>query len=267
MPSRLPDHEVVGRGSFTVYLLHGAYGSREYFREQIAALVERGYRVVAWDAPGYGLSELPQPYSIELAADACAALVEATGSRCNVLLGHSMGGIIAPLAAVKLGPQRVQGLVVSATVGSFSSKSAEDQRRFLEERIAPLTQGETLSATAEILLRTMLAPGSCGPQVERVLRVAMATRSETFVAAINAIVAYDGAPTLARVAVPTLAIAGELDDVGRPAQMRELAEQIAGAEFVAVPDAAHYAWAEQPARFNQALFDFLERRVGACREA
>ena len=43
------------------------------------------------------------------------------------------------------------------------------------------------------------------------------------------------------------AIAGELDDVGRPAQMRELAEQ--------------------PARFNQALFDFLERRVGACREA
>ncbi|MGE8655850.1 MAG: alpha/beta fold hydrolase [Achromobacter sp.] len=262
MTSRLPDYEVAGHGPFTIYLLHGAYGSRQYFRDLIATLAGQGYRVVAWDAPGYGLSELPSPYSIEMAASACADLVAATGTRTNVLLGHSMGGIIAPLAAVKLGPERVQGLVVSATVGSFSSKSKEDQRVFLEERIAPLAQGKTLSAAAEPLLRTMLAPGSSGPLVDRVLRVAMATRSETFVAAINAIVDYQGAPALARVAVPTLAIAGELDTVGQPEQMRALAQAIPGAEFVSVPAAAHYAWAEQPAVFNHALLDFLARRVG-----
>ncbi|WP_116520575.1 alpha/beta fold hydrolase [Achromobacter insuavis] len=265
MTSRLPDHEVAGHGPFTIYLLHGAYGSRQYFRDLIAALVAHGYRVVAWDAPGYGLSELPTPYSIDMAASACANLVATTGTRTNVLVGHSMGGIIAPLTAVKLGPERVQGLVVSATVGSFSSKSKEDQRIFLEERIAPLAQGRTLSAAAEPLLRTMLAPGSSGPMVDRVLRMAMATRTETFVAAINAIVDYEGAPALARVAVPTLAIAGELDTVGRPAQMQALANAISGAEFVSVPAAAHYAWAEQPEAFNRALLDFLSRRVGAVK--
>ncbi|KUE85137.1 hypothetical protein ASL20_30395 [Cupriavidus necator] len=262
MYPRLPDHEVVGDGPFTVFLLHGAYGSRQYFCEEIATLVRRGYRVVAWDAPGYGLSPLPGSYSIDMAAQACADLVDAVGTRTNVLFGHSMGGIIAPLAAVKLGGERVHGLVVSATVGSFSAKSKEDQRVFLEERIAPLAQGKTLSAAAEPLLRTMLAPTSSGPLVDLVLQVAMQTRTDTFMAAINAIVDYKGMPTLAQVRVPTLAIAGELDTVGKPEQMRQLAQAVEGAEFVSVPNAAHYAWAEQPEVFNTALFDFLDRRVG-----
>lgn len=258
--SRLPDYQVAGSGNFTIFLLHGAYGSKTYFRDEIAALTARGYRVVAWDAPGYGLSPLPSPYSIEMAAEACAALVRAVGTQTNVLLGHSMGGIVAPLAAVKLG-DKVQGLVVSATVGSFSSKSKEDQRLFLEERIAPLSQGKTLSAAAEPLLRSMLAPTSASKQVDLVLEVAMQTRTDTFVAAINAIVDYEGMPTLKRVAIPTLAIAGGLDSVGRPEQMQQLAEAVPGAEFVSVPNAAHYAWAEQPEIFNAALFDFLDRRV------
>lgn len=263
MPDRIPDHEIAGDGELTLFLLHGAYGSRQYYRHEIATLVARGYRVVAWDAPGYGLSPLPSPYSIETVADACAALVRATGTASNVLIGHSMGGIIAPLAAVKLGRERVQGLVISATVGSFSAKSKEDQRVFLEERVAPLARGETLSAAAEPLLRTMLAPGSSGPLVDLVLEVAMQTRSETFVAAINAIVDYEGQPTLEhlrQLELPVLAIAGEHDNVGRPEEMRKLAQNVGG-EFVCVPGAAHYAWAEQPEVFNTALFDFLDRRV------
>lgn len=263
MSQRLPDHEVAGDGDFTIFLLHGAYGSRQYYREEIAMLAARGYRVVAWDAPGYGLSPLPRPYSIDLVAESCAALVRATGTTTNVLFGHSMGGIIAPLAAVKLGTRHVQGLVISATVGSFSAKSKEDQRVFLEERVAPLARGETLSAAAEPLLRTMLAPESSGPLVDLVMNVAMQTRSETFVAAINAIVDYEGQPTLQQIrqlALPVLAIAGEKDSVGRPEEMRKLAQDVNG-EFVSVPAAAHYAWSEQPEAFNTSLFDFLDRRV------
>ena len=48
MTSRLPDHEVAGHGPFTIYLLHGAYGSRQYFRDLIAALVAHGYRAVSY---------------------------------------------------------------------------------------------------------------------------------------------------------------------------------------------------------------------------
>ena len=56
---RIPDHSVTGDGPVTIYLFHGAYGSKEYWKFMIARLVRRGFRVVAWDAPGYGLSPLP----------------------------------------------------------------------------------------------------------------------------------------------------------------------------------------------------------------
>ena len=94
---RVPDFQVAGDGDTTVFLLHGAYGSKDYFQHEIATLVGAGLRVVAWDAPGYGLSPLPaEGLSIESMAEACGRLIDLMGTARNILLGHSMGGIIAP---------------------------------------------------------------------------------------------------------------------------------------------------------------------------
>ena len=49
---RLPDYQVTGEGKVTIFLLHGIYGSKEYWRPQTQRLVAPGYRVVAWGAPG-----------------------------------------------------------------------------------------------------------------------------------------------------------------------------------------------------------------------
>jgi len=259
---RFPDYQVTGDADTTVFLLHGAYGSKRYYEHETEVLVRAGYRVVAWDAPGYGISPLPGDYSIEGLADTCAELIRRTGTRRNVLFGHSMGGIIAPRVAVTL-PDRVNALIVSATLGSFTRKSAEDRRVFLEERLAPLDRGLTLADAAMPVIRSMFAPGSQGPLVDRVIEVAAATPLKTFRAAITAIVNYDGDAALAQIAVPTLLIAGEYDKVGRPEGMRETAKSIRGAEFVCVPNSAHYAWAEQPDLFNQHLLGFIERALAA----
>ncbi len=50
-PYRLPDYLVSGESDTTLYMLHGAYGSKEYFRYTIDRFVRAGYRVVASDAP------------------------------------------------------------------------------------------------------------------------------------------------------------------------------------------------------------------------
>src|SRR5687768_4285553 len=95
-PYQFPDFQVAGSGDTTVFLLHGAYGSKDYFAHEIATRVGAGLRVVAWDAPGYGISPLPAGgLSIEGLADAAARLIDLMGSRRNVVLGHSMGGIVA----------------------------------------------------------------------------------------------------------------------------------------------------------------------------
>ena len=91
---RIPDYSVHGEGDKTVFLLHGAYGSKEYWRFTIARLTAAGYRVVAWDAPGYGISPLPPVTTIASLAHALARLVDHAGTKCNGLLCHSMGGKI-----------------------------------------------------------------------------------------------------------------------------------------------------------------------------
>ena len=94
----MPDYTVSGTGRVTVFLLHGIYGSKDYWRPQTERLVARGYRVVAWDAPGYGLSPLPDPFTLDVVAEAGAELIRALGSGRNVVHGHSMGGQIAGAA-------------------------------------------------------------------------------------------------------------------------------------------------------------------------
>src|SRR3546814_10319818 len=96
--TRLPDYSVTGTGRVTVFLLHGAFGAKEYWRSQIGALSGAGYRVVAWDCPGYGFSPLPDDFGVEACAEACAALIDREGGEANILLGHSMGGMIAQRA-------------------------------------------------------------------------------------------------------------------------------------------------------------------------
>jgi pimeloyl-ACP methyl ester carboxylesterase len=66
-------------GPVTVVLLHGAFGAKDYWQPQLRASVAAGYRVLAWDAPGYGLSPLPSPFGIDEAARALLALLEVAG--------------------------------------------------------------------------------------------------------------------------------------------------------------------------------------------
>lgn len=260
MSNRIPDHQIAGDGDRTLFLLHGAYGAKDYFRYEIETLVKAGWRVVAWDAPGYGLSPLPEDFSIETAARACVRLIEKTGTAMNVVLGHSMGGIVAPRVCALM-PGRIQGLIVSATSGSFRNRTPEDQKKFLAERLDPLEHSATLREAAMPVLRSMVAPGNSGPMVDLVIDVAGSTRTPTFRAAIRSIVEWDGTPTVESLRLPTLAIAGEHDNVGRPEAMKAMYSRIPGSEFAVIKGAAHYAFAERHEEFNRLLLDFLERRV------
>ena len=116
---RLPDYMVSGESDTTLYLLHGAYGSKEYFRFTIERFVAHGFRVVACDAPGYGISEVPGSVTIPGMAEMVNRLIDATCTRHNVLLGHSMGGMVAQKVADQQ-PERIQALVLSATAHTFN---------------------------------------------------------------------------------------------------------------------------------------------------
>jgi pimeloyl-ACP methyl ester carboxylesterase len=97
-----------------VVLLHGQPGSGADWH-QVAARLPRGLGVVALDRPGYGASTLPAGGFTANARVILAELDERGVDRA-VLVGHSYGGGAA-LEAARLAPDRVEALVLLASVG------------------------------------------------------------------------------------------------------------------------------------------------------
>jgi pimeloyl-ACP methyl ester carboxylesterase len=97
-----------------VVLLHGQPGSGADW-QQVAGRLPDGLGVLAPDRPGYGAS--PQPAG-GFAAGARAVVAELDGCGIDraVLVGHSYGGGVA-LATARLAPERVEALVLLASVG------------------------------------------------------------------------------------------------------------------------------------------------------
>jgi pimeloyl-ACP methyl ester carboxylesterase len=257
MSVELPAHTVVGDGDTTVFLLHGMYGAKEYWRPQAERLAARGYRVVAWDAPGYGSSPLPPHFTLDLAADAAAELVRAAGSATNVLVGQSMGGQIAFRVFARV-PEHVAGVVICATIGYFGNKTPEERAAFVREREAAAR--ETAPAGRRALVDQMLAPGAAGPIVELVREITALTPPAAAAAAVAAVQHADEATSIAAirgVSVPALIVAGALDTVGSPPAMQRVAAMMPDARFVQIPNAGHYPWAENPDAFDRELDAFL----------
>jgi 3-oxoadipate enol-lactonase len=258
---RLPDYQVTGEGPVTVFLLHGIYGSKEYWRFVTERLIGRGYRVIAWDAPGYGLSPLPQDFSFDLVAEAGAALIRAQGSERNIVYGHSMGGQITPRIRLKV-PERVHGIVISSTIGYFANRTKEEQEEFVRKRTAPPPPGTDPIEANMMVVNSMLGPTSRGAEVDLVRLWASRTPPDTVKAAVRAVQTYPEAEALSgfkAIDVPALLVAGEVDQVGHPAGMQRVAAMISNCAFGVVSGSGHYPWAENPEQFNAHFFGFLER--------
>ena len=110
--------ESVG-GSRGLVCVHGWPGAKEDFADHLdeLAAVGDGWHVVALDQRGHGRSDAPAgvgSYSLKTFAGDVLALADALGWSTFVLLGHSMGGMVAQLVALEA-PSRLDGLVLMDT--------------------------------------------------------------------------------------------------------------------------------------------------------
>jgi len=100
-----------------VVFLHGLGASMYAWRKNLAAVAAAGFRVIAFDNRGFGLSDKPPaPYDNAAYARLAVALMDSLEIPDAVLVGHSMGGAIAAEVAIAY-PQRVRGLVLVGSVG------------------------------------------------------------------------------------------------------------------------------------------------------
>ncbi len=95
-----------------VLLLHGAAlgSSADVWTDNMPAFAAKGYRAIAPDLPGFGLTENPKDYSDAYTERFLAALMDALELEARGLIGHSLSGRIG-LGFAFAHPQRVGKLV------------------------------------------------------------------------------------------------------------------------------------------------------------
>ena len=127
-----------GEGGRPLLLLHGFGGRRHDFEDHVEDLAGAGWHVVAPDHRGHGDSDDPageDAYTIEILAADALVLADELGWDRFVLLGHSMGGMVAQVIALDA-PDRLEGLVLMNTSHG------------------PIPMDENLIATAVAICRT-----------------------------------------------------------------------------------------------------------------
>ena len=243
----------------TLLFLHGVGGGRAAWDRQVPYFSALGHRTHAWDQPGYGGSALVEPYDLEQVAAALRRLIESLGGEPAVLVGHSMGGMIAQEAYARF-PRLVKALVLGFTSPSFGGGSREFVEKFIAARIAPLDAGEGMAQIAARLMPTMRGTKSLPEGLAQAERIMSGIPPATYRKAVQLLTTFDRREQLPGIGVPTLLIAGS-DDRTAPAPVLErMAQKIPGAEYVLLQGCGHLGPLDQPGEFNRALRGFLERR-------
>ncbi len=250
-----PAYAAAGTGPRTVLFLHGIGGNRESFADELPRLA-KSWRALAWDMPGYGASPVIAPLTFEALARAVVAVLDAEGAEQAVLVGHSLGGMIAQETAARF-PQRVSGLVLFATSAAFGGKDESFKKEFLAQRLAPLDAGKTMPEIAEELTKGLFGPNPPEAARRRAIASMAAIPAASYRAALECIVTFNRLDDLARIACPTLVLAAERDRLAPPRTMERMAARIPGAAYRCIAGAGHLANFEQPAAFAAVLDEFL----------
>lgn len=248
-------------GAPSVLLSSGLGGSAGFWRPQIPALVEAGWRVVAYDQRGTGRSpaDLPAGYSIADMARDVAEVMDATGTeRCH-LVGHALGGLVGLQLALDA-PTRVASLVL---VNAWSRPNPHSARCF-DARLSLLGAcGPRAYAEAQPIFlypADWAAAHAAEVQAEVDHAFAHFPGEANMRARIGALRAFDVDARLHEIAVPTL-VACAQDDVLVPWTMsRRLAEGLPQALLDRSPHGGHAHSVTDPAGFNAALLGFLSRQ-------
>ena len=256
--SDLPFYIERGSGDTAVFLLHGVGGGHRAFDATLPSLALAGYRAIAWDAPGYGSSGAGEALSMAVFADSFLRLVRHVGARRNVVVGHSMGGMVAQEACFRR-PLGLDGLVLFATSAAFGKPGGDWQKEFLQSRFAALDAGLGMEGLAPVLVGGMLALGATLETRNAAVALMRTVPEATYRAALAAIVSFNRQENLAHINVPVLCLACDEDKTAPPSVMEKMASLLPDGEFRSLAHAGHLGNMEQPRAFNAAVLDFLRK--------
>lgn len=222
-------------------LIPGLYATPRLLAAQLPALWRHGPVTVADHTRGATFAQV-------------ATNILETAPPRFALAGLSMGGALA-LEVVRRAPERVERL---ALLSSFSTPDTETAKGFRRAAIDELRAGR-LDALVEASFPALVHASRAQDTTLLAIMQEM-LRDTGAAAAVNEVETYmnreDARPLLASIAVPTLVLIGDSDQLVPPPHARENAAAIPGATFVELPECGHLSALEQPEAVTAALVDW-----------
>jgi 3-oxoadipate enol-lactonase len=244
--------ELTGPEDAPVLMLSNSLGTNLHMWDDQVAPFTRHFRLLRYDRRGHGRSGVPAgPYSMERLGRDVLAVLDGLGIDQVSWCGLSMGGMVGQWLGANA-PERIDKLILSNTACYYADRTV------WAERIALVRNGGIAPLAALTMERWFTkdfrdrAPATIARMTEMFLK----TSAEGYAGCIEAIRDMDHRPLLAKIAAPTLVIAGS-HDPATPLEANEVIRaRIPGARL-AVLEAAHIANVEQPQAYADTVLEFL----------
>ncbi len=238
-----------------VLILGPSLGTTWHMWDRQVPELAKQWRVFRFDLPGHGGAPAHPTGSVTELAERLLATLDGLGVQRFGYAGCALGGAVGAELALRR-PERVASLTLIAASPRFGTADEFRQR-------GVIVRSNGLDPIARTSPERWFTTGFAAAQpaiTEWAVQMVRTTDPGCYIAACEALAAFDIRADLGRIGVPTLVLVGSDDQVTGPAEARTLVAGIPDARLAVVPGASHLVPVEQPA----AVTDLLVRHFSTA---
>jgi len=238
-----------------VLILGPSLGTTWHMWDRQVPELAKQWRIFRFDLPGHGGAPAYPAGSVGDITARLLATLDGLGVQRFGYAGCALGGAIGMELALRH-PERIASLALIATSPRFGTPD-----EFRQRGVIVRTNG--LDPIARSSPDRWFTGGFAAAQpaiTDWAVQMVRTTDPGCYIAACEALAAFDVRPELGRVGAPTLVLVGSDDQVTGPAEARTLVAGIPDARLAVVPGASHLVPVEQPA----AVTDLLVRHFSTA---
>jgi len=240
-----------GDGNTTLVFIHGWCSNREFWREQLDDMGKQ-HRVVAIDLPGHGESgRNREEWSVASFATDVAAVVKSLDQKQVVLIGHSMGGLVA-LEAAELLPEAAIGVI---GIDAISNVESENQPDMMVRIIAALEAD--FKGTMSAFMPRMFSPNADSALVMWATESSTNADQTMATSIMREVSKIDEKELLSSAGIPVRCIYAATDDFTGPRSYLEINQKYADFDAAFVDGVGHFLYLESPNEVNGHISTFV----------
>jgi len=246
-----------GKGEALIFI-HGMGGDSGNWKTQYEVFSQR-YRVIGWDAPGYGESD---KWKIDIPSTGDYAMLimnfmDALKIRSAHLVGHSYGAIMV-MALYRSFRDRVLSFTLAEPVTGGGTTSFEERCSSIQVREREL---DDLGSEGFARLHV---PRSCSPSadpeiIKQGVEIAKQLNPEGYLTQFRSLLHANIFEWTIRPRIPSMIVGGENDGTAQLSEINKIFNSLPGSEKYIIPDIGHMIYLEYPERFNRLLDKFLKK--------